>query len=47
MSAIALEHALDEHGRLKRDPVLEWHPDTVFVADPFFSFRVRFGPQLL
>jgi hypothetical protein len=47
MSNIARDHALDEHERLKRDPVLEWQPDTVFVADPFFSFRVRFGPQLL
>jgi hypothetical protein len=49
MSTIAYAHALDEFKRLKRDPVLEWQPDkdTLFIADPFFSFRVRFGPQIL
>jgi hypothetical protein len=49
MTTIARRHATDEHGRLKRDPVLEWHAerDTVFIADPFFAFRVRFGPQVL
>lgn len=48
MTAIAHRHACDEYGRLKRDPVLEWQPerDTLFIADPFLSFRVRHGPEL-
>ena len=48
MTAIAHQHACDEYGRLKRDPVLEWQPekDTLFIADPFFAFRVRHGPVL-
>ncbi len=49
MSEIAHRHAQDEHGRLKRDPVVEWQPDrdTLYVSDPFFSFRMRYGPQAL
>ena len=49
MSTIAHKKALDEHKRLKRDPVIEWQADrdTVFIADPFFRFRLRFGPPVL
>jgi hypothetical protein len=48
MTAIADARARDEHGRLHRDPVLEWQAekDTLFIADPFFAFRVRFGPHV-
>lgn len=48
MTAIAYERARDEHDRLHRDPVIEWQPekDTLFIADPFFAFRVRFGPHV-
>lgn len=48
MTTIAHQHACDEYGRLKRDPVLEWQPDkdALFIADPFFAFRVRHGPVL-
>jgi hypothetical protein len=49
MSEIAGELARDEHGRLRRDPVLEWRQDrdTLYVADPFFAFRLCFGPAVL
>jgi hypothetical protein len=49
MSDIARELARDEHGRLRRDPLLEWRQDrdTLYVTDPFFAFRLRFGPPVL
>lgn len=49
MTAIAEKHAMDEHKRLKRDVVMEWQPnrDTAFIADPFFRFRVKFGPSIV
>lgn len=49
MSDIADELARDEHGRLRRDPLLEWRHDrdTLYVTDPFFAFRLRFGPPVL
>jgi hypothetical protein len=49
MSDIADRLARDEHGRLRQDPVLEWRPerDTLYIADPFFMFRLRFGPAVL
>lgn len=49
MSDIAAELARDEHGRQRRDPLLEWRQDrdTLYVADPFFAFRLRFGPRMM
>jgi hypothetical protein len=49
MSAIAAALAEDEHGRLRRDPIMEWRDDaeTLYIADPFFAFRLCFGPTPL
>ena len=46
MTNIAKELARDEWGRLNRDPVLEYIAgnDTLYIADPFFAFRLRWGP---
>lgn len=45
LSHIARELARDEWGRLNRDPVLEYvaADDTLYIADPFFAFRMRWG----
>jgi hypothetical protein len=49
MTRIARELALDEWGRLNRDQVLEYDPgdDTLYIADPFLAFRMRWGPAPL
>jgi hypothetical protein len=49
MTRIAATLAHDDHGRLQRDPILEWRNDTetLYVTDPFFAFRLCFGPTPL
>jgi hypothetical protein len=45
LTDIAQTLAKDEWGRLNRDPVLEYvaADDTLYIADPFFAFRMRWG----
>lgn len=47
LTDIAHELAKDEWGRLNRDPVLEYvaDDDTLYLADPFFAFRLRWGSR--
>ncbi len=48
MTTIAIDSATNEHGQLMTDPVLEFDPDeeTLYIADPFFAFRLRWGPRI-
>jgi hypothetical protein len=45
LTDIAQTLAKDEWGRLNRDPVLEYvsGDDTLYIADPFLAFRMRWG----
>jgi hypothetical protein len=47
LTDIARDLAKDEWGRLNRDPVLEYvsGDDTLYIADPFLAFRMRWGRQ--
>ena len=47
LSSIARELARDDHGRIN-DPVLEYDSDRkLHIVDPFFAFRLRWGPSVL
>jgi hypothetical protein len=47
LNDIANEEASDSHGRAV-DPVLEYDSDKVLhIVDPFFAFRLRWGPSVL
>jgi hypothetical protein len=47
LDKIATNEASDSHGRAV-DPVLEYDKDKVLhIVDPFFAFRLRWGPSVL
>jgi hypothetical protein len=47
LSDLAADEAADAHGRTT-DPVLEYDSDRVLhIVDPFFAFRLRWGPSVL
>jgi hypothetical protein len=49
LTAIAKKAATDEHGRLQREPVLEYvaSEDLLHITDPYLAFRLRWGPDPL